>query len=197
MDTVPVVIPRERALELYRTYKKHVHYSQPIDRECLRAYQLLAKGRLVIKALESIKLAGLNAMKLPKLAIAMAGAETVDCRMDANGECSMDSRPGYRSYKASDERRWIVQRCYVHFPRGSFSDATNNWRATALVPGIPLHLRPRRGLQNYHILWEAEWTRIVPHDPMLLRRLGKGDLWVVVAQWDLTEVERAALATRL
>jgi len=35
-----------------------------------------------------------------------------------------------------------------------------------------------------------------PRDPMLLRRLG-GDLWLVVAHWDLTEVERAAMATRV
>jgi hypothetical protein len=32
---------------------------------------------------------------------------------------------------------------------------------------------------------------------MLLRRIGRADLWLVVAGWDLTEVERAALSTRL
>ena len=30
-----------------------------------------------------------------------------------------------------------------------------------------------------------------------LRRIGKADLWLVVAQWDLTEVEKAALSTRV
>ena len=64
------------------------------------------------------------------------------------------------------------------------------------MPVIPVHLRPRRGLQNYHVLWEAEWERIPPRDPMLLRRIGRGDMSLVVAAWDLTEVERAALATR-
>ena len=66
-----------------------------------------------------------------------------------------------------------------------------------MVPLIPLPLRPKRGLENYHVLWEAEWTGKVPFDPMLLRRIGRADLWLVVAGWDLTEVERAALATRL
>jgi len=65
------------------------------------------------------------------------------------------------------------------------------------VPLIPVHLRPKRGLANYHILWEAEWRRLPPVDPLLIRRLGKGDLWVVVAAWDLTEVERAAIAARM
>jgi tryptophan synthase beta subunit len=46
---------------LYRQYRAHLHYSKPIDRECMRAYQLLAQSQLVIKALESIVAAGLNA----------------------------------------------------------------------------------------------------------------------------------------
>jgi len=65
------------------------------------------------------------------------------------------------------------------------------------VPIIPGYLRPKRGLQNYHILWEAEWSRGVPVDPYLLRRIGQGDLWLVVAAWELTEVERAAMSTRV
>jgi hypothetical protein len=65
------------------------------------------------------------------------------------------------------------------------------------LPLVPLPLRPKRALTNYHVLWEAEWRRAVPVDPLLLRRLGKGDLWLVVAQWDLTPVEVAALSTRV
>jgi hypothetical protein len=65
-----------------------------------------------------------------------------------------------------------------------------------VVPLVPIHLRPRRALGAYHILWEAEWKRVPPVDPMLLRRIG-GDIWLVVAAWDLTEVERAAMQTRL
>ena len=83
------------------------------------------------------------------------------------------------------------------FPAGSFVNAKETWRAEALVPVPPLHLRPQRGLANYHILWEAEWTKIVPRDPYLLRRIGQADLWLVVAMWNLTEVERAALSTRI
>lgn len=65
------------------------------------------------------------------------------------------------------------------------------------MPLIPVHLRPRHALDNYHVLWEAEWSRVVPRDPYLLRRIGNADLWLVLAAWDLTEVERAALATRV
>jgi hypothetical protein len=60
-----------------------------------------------------------------------------------------------------------------------------------------LPLRPKRGLANYHILFEAEWSFVAPKDPLLLRRAGKGDLWIVCAAWELTEIERAALTARI
>ena len=78
--------------------------------------------------------------------------------------------------------------------------ATRTWHLASRRYGaaIPLQLRPKRGLENYHVLCEAEWTgKAPPDDPMLLRRIGRADLWLVVAGWDLTAVEKAALATRL
>jgi hypothetical protein len=60
----------------------------------------------------------------------------------------------------------------------------------------PLHLRPRAALTRYHIRWQAECARIPPKDPYLLRRI-RADMWLVCAMWDLTDVERAALATRV
>lgn len=197
MDAERVVIDRGKALELYQEYKKHLHYSQPIDRECMQAYHLLSKGRLIIKALESIKLAGLNAQEMPKLAIARATATSVHCSMSDGGSATMDSRDCRTSKWRRSDDDWVTERSYFQFPRGSFPRRKHAMRGIALVPGVPLNLRPRRGLENYHILWEAEWSKVVPHDPMLLRRIGRGDLWLVVAHWDLTEVERAALSTRL
>lgn len=197
MQTVPVTMPASEARSLYREYKKHLHYSSPIDRECLRAYQLLAQGKVIIKALESITAAGLNVQGLPKLAIAPATALSIDCQMRRGGGCVMDARKEKSSRWRLDENKWCADRSYFQFPQGSFAVSKEIWRATALVPGIPLHLKPRRGIENYHILWEAEWTRIVPTDPFLLRRIGKADLWLVVAAWDLTEVERGALSLRI
>jgi hypothetical protein len=58
-------------------------------------------------------------------------------------------------------------------------------------------VRPRRGIENHHVLWEAIWQPAPPVDPMLPRRIGEADLWVVCAAWELTEVERAVLASRV
>ena len=87
------------------------------------------------------------------------------------------------------------------FDAGTFPAAgkrlSNRWRYEAIVPHIPPDIRPRRGLQNYSILFEAEWSRAIPIDPMLLRRIGRGDFWLVVGAWELTAVERAVLAGHL
>jgi hypothetical protein len=62
------------------------------------------------------------------------------------------------------------------------------------VPPIPPRFRPGQP-DRYHILWEAEWAKVPPRDPALLRALGDG-LYVVLAVWDLTELERAVLGIR-
>src|SRR5258708_726163 len=72
MDTTPIVLDRAKARELWRSYRSHVHYSTPIDDEIRRVYELTGQGRVVIRALDSIRDAGLNTEGLPKLAIARA-----------------------------------------------------------------------------------------------------------------------------
>lgn len=188
MQTQNVTVDRVEARALYRQYKTHLHYSKPIDRECMRAYQLLAQGRLVIKALESIVVAGLNAQGLPKLAICRADATSCYWRPEWNGKSGVFSMEDRWESEHHHRRRIPLQ--WPDLPAKSAN-------GIALVPAPPLHLMPQRALASYHILWEAEWTKIPPRDPFLLRRIGKADLWLVVAMWELTEVERAALSTRM
>lgn len=192
METERVFLDRNKARELYRAYKTHRHYDKPMDDEIRRAYQLLAQGRLVIQAIASIKAAGVNDDGQPKLAIARADEEGELCyvRINSHGGGHMSTATQW----------WPRQNCRrtVRFPNDTFPPGTKfRTTAAAIVPVIPAHFRPKRGLANYHILWEAEWQKLPPHDPYLLRRIGKADLWLVVAMWDLTEVERAVLAGRI
>jgi hypothetical protein len=73
-------------------------------------------------------------------------------------------------------------------------------RATTVVPPVPPRFRPKRrngNLRRYHILWEVEkWDPTPPRDPALLRHI-RGDLWAVLACWDLTDVERHVLGQRM
>jgi hypothetical protein len=199
METTHIVVSKAEAEVLYRKYKEHAAYSSPIDWEIQRTYQLLSKGKLVIKALESIATAGVNDKGLPKLAIASATAKACYLERRARGGCTMASSDNWRAVK----NRNVWRDGVFTFPPDSFPMGWNGKFRTersdhkAQLPLVPVHLRPKRGLANYHILWEAEWEPIPPRDPYLLRRIGKADLWLVVAHWDLTEVERAVLATRV
>jgi hypothetical protein len=205
MDVTKIALDQNRARELYRQYKDHRHYATPVDDEIRRTYRLISQGKVVIQALDSIIRAGLGNDGLPKLAIARATERECICQTHLNGSCTMSGRTWQRGRGRKDDR--------ITFARGSFEfpRLERQWRhpthgmqieyytknGTALVPLIPLHLRPRQALDQYHVLWEAEWTPVPPVDPYLLRRIGDADLWVVVAAWDLTDVERAALATRV
>lgn len=182
MQVEKIVVDKQRARELYQEYKKHQHYSAPIDEEIQRCYKVLAQGRTVIQAIKSIEVAGLGPDKMPKLAI---------CKADEK-LCYWRTHNGHGVFNSGE--RW--PRARKKSFRASFPSMTSHFpEGQAIVPLVPIHLRPKRGLANYHILWEADWKSI-PKDPYLLRRIG-GDLWLVVAAWDLTDVERAAMATRV
>lgn len=193
MQTTPIKFERNEARELWRKYREHKHYSAPLDEEIARIYQRIAQGRTVIRALASIVAAGMHTggpyHNLPKLAICRASADRVFWRPDMLG-----GRFNTQAWQRSN----AAQRNFVSIPRGMWPGIDGRWpNGEAKVPQIPLHLRPKRGLANYHILWEAEWKSIPPCDPLLLRRIGEGDAWLLVAAWDLTDVEKAVLATRM
>jgi len=195
-----VKLDRAHADTLYRQYKTHAAYSEPIDWEVQRTYDLLRKGKVIIKAIESIKQAGLNREFLPRLALAPANAKACHLRRHANGQIVMSPSDNFWRLP---KKAIAMRENTFRFPADSFpltfdgKRHTQRSEHTATMPIIPVHLRPKRGLQNYHVLWEAEWEPVPPRDPYLLRRIGMADLWLVVAHWDLTEVERAALSTRV
>jgi hypothetical protein len=188
MLTQNIIVDRSQALALYRKYREHRHYSTPIDWEIQRTYQLISQGKLIIKALGSIIAAGIGDDGYPKLAIGRAN----------HPKCFLEyCRDGRARFASSRWPKANQRRNYIDFPAGSFPPRQLLKYAETLAPLIPIDLRPKRGLENYHLLWEAVWHPAPPIDPMLLRRIGQADLWLVVAAWDLTEVERAALSTRI
>lgn len=192
MDVQQIAVSRATASGLYRKYREHQHYSNPIDHEIMKAYLQISRGHTVIRAIDAVKAAGLNDAGLPKLAIGRADKKDVDLRLFRDGGASMIAEPCNVRHSSN------VSSTHIQWPAGTFARRGESlWSARAMIPLIPLPLRPKRALQNYHILFEAEWSRVVPVDPLLLRRIGKADLWVVVAQWDLTPVEVAALQTRV
>jgi hypothetical protein len=177
----------DKARELHLKYREHRAKQTPADAEISAIYRRLARGETVIRALESIRAAGFNEQGLPKLAIARA-----DTRL-----CYLNNRSNQVQF--SDERWWSHRRHSLQAKKVNLDwpgFRQQNGTHEAVVPLIPVHLRPRKNLASYFILWEAEWTKRYPVDPYLLRRFG-GDVWLVVAAWDLTDVERAVMSSRL
>jgi hypothetical protein len=195
MESVAIDLDPSEAKRLYHEYLTHRHFETAMDVEIRRTYREIAKGKTVIKALESVATAGMNEKGLPKLALMradqpecwlMINRDTVRMAPNRARAIGWGRRVGPEPFEWRRDQftGTAVETSYGHDYR-------------AIMPMIPAHLRPKHALENYHVLWEAEWSRIVPRDPLLLRRLGEGDLWLVLAAWDLTEVERAALQARV
>jgi hypothetical protein len=191
MNLPTITMDREKAQEAFDQYRGSLlrrHNEE--DAAIARGYKALARGTPLLKLSEALKRGGLDQDSLPRLAICRADAKWCWLRLDADGEAWFSMDPRFNDY---------ATRRYVHVPEGTFENvrtATSRWNPVrALVPIVPPPLRPRAALSNYHVLWEAEWQRTAPRDPALLRKLG-GDLWAVVAVWDLTELERAVLSGR-
>ena len=191
MNVQTISMDRTEARKAFLEYRKAVRARHTAEDQAIMAgYKAIARGISVVNVRESIKGAGLNSKLLPLLAIARADALKV--------------------YYSCNEWRGAVFTTKVHrnryvdwearagqsfsFAKGDLPEVEGDH--SAFLPYIPKPLRPVGDLSRYHVLWEATWLPEPPRDPMLLRRL-HGDLFAVVAHWNLTDLERAVMAGRI
>lgn len=176
VQTVNMSVSQYDARVLLREYKEHRSMYDKRDWEIEKIYRAIAKGKTIISAGDVIRAAGLNSKGLPLLAIGRADAQQIRCQV-YNREVEFRDRNRNRGGGK------------LTFPMPT---AVNWSNGIALVPRIPPQHRPATvHLEKYWILWEADWTTI-PRDPYLLRRIGK-DAWIVLAAWELTNVEMMVL----
>ena len=181
MNIAPISLMTEQdALVALREYKAHRDVYDKRDWEIERIYRAISKGKVVISVNDAIVKAGMDEKGRPRLAVC-----------EAHGlACICTAKRDELVFGIDDGKRWSegVGRIRVPFKNpGGWVD-----RYRARVPRIPPQHRPIAAhLSKYHILWEADWEAI-PRDPYLLKRIGK-DAWVVLAAWDLTEVEVSVL----
>jgi hypothetical protein len=190
MKVAAIDMERTKARELYKRYQSHRAHQTPADVEIQSIYKRIAQGHTVIRAFESIRAAGMNEQGLPKLAIMRADVKL--CYLHQNTDQAVFSFERFHQSWRRAPRAKMPRELRMDWP----GLKSSNIICEAIVPLIPVHLRPRRGIENYAILWEAEWTKRYPVDPYLLRRFG-GDAWLVVAAWDLTDAERAVMSERV
>ncbi len=193
MDVSTIEMQAPVARKHYMTYRRHMKDKKTKqqtreDAAAQQMYRQMAQGRRLLNIADVMRNAGVDSLGRPVLAIARADSKSV-----------------------SFSRRWVsntwvfehddppcaLRTCEdVHLPLSVLPDAKDR-DIRAMVPSIPPDLRPAPDrLKGYFILWDAEWNYNPPKDPFLLRRLQpSGLMFAIVAQWDLTEVERAVLGT--
>lgn len=194
VNTLVAVEPdaAQKAFEEYRAAFRESH--DQTDAEIMRAYKALADGKTIISLAEAIRTAGLDGLGRPNLAIARADERTIAMQMQSDG--SVMYTPNW-SVRATDRQFSLPAGTLVPL-READAAYRERWWGTwhARLPFIPPAYRPPLRLTNYHLLWEAEWRQGAgpqTRDPMLLRRVS-GDMFAVVAAWDLTDVEKLVLA---
>jgi hypothetical protein len=209
MELATIDMPVEEAQSAFEEYRAAVRERHDAEDEAImRGYRVLARGQQVLRLSHTIRAGGVEdkvfrgrwnsrntvTVTLPRLAVARANRTEVWTRgVDERGACTMQTKRDPHVNNRVD----VVRFADETFEAGTTDEWGSTPRIKAVVPNVPPRLRPRVGLGNFHVLFEAEWglDPEPPVDPALLRHIG-GDLYAVVATWDLTELERAVLSGR-
>lgn len=187
----------------YRTELKRLRTAPTVtDAATIRTYRALANPKVlgVVSLAATMKAAGVDDQGFPRLAIANAARTARPTyfthRLDGAALFTFEEYRYPRSQRMTD-----AYRDWFRLPAGTYptrreglpASAGTGWFET-ITPQVPPRYRVPR-MDRLAILWEPEgWrpTSPPPGDPALLRYMG-GDLWAVLAVWDLTNVERLAL----
>lgn len=216
MDLVTQQMPARAAREAFLEYKHSIEARQrkerdqleqrilDEDKELMAAYRVMSRGRRVINFTEACANMGWKpgpTWGLPKVAICRASAK----------RCALAFPYYYRSQDpvfvddARTGRHW--NHSTLSRPKSAIQMPRDLWDLAALkansnkifrckVPTIPLRHRPAEGqLHRYHLIFEAEWDLTPPLDPFLVKRVSK-HFFAVIAQWDLTPLERSLVGMR-
>jgi hypothetical protein len=212
MNLDTITMDRTEAREAFLNYRRAVRAGasdklaeaqreyESIDRAVMQGYKALAGGQQLLRLSGALAAGGVESwegqtwdgkavdVEVPKLAVVRADASSVFTKgVDRDGDVIFHANQRESSAKVDRLR------CFGAFePDETRTQQHRTWYR-AMVPTIPPPLRPPYKLSGYHLLWEAEWSGVAPVDPALLKHLG-GDLFVVLAVWDLSPLEQAVLA---
>jgi hypothetical protein len=196
MDLAPLEISETEAKEKLAEYEAALRVERNAEDEAIAmGYRAAARGLPVIRLANAIARGGWtdDTHGLPRIAIARA--TDVECYVQWNGDALIYQN----DVRWNVNRGALVGQHSVRVPMRNVAVPTmRSWhRGHTLVPLIPPRHRPKpRRLKHCHILWEVEqWLPIPAKDPALLRHI-RGDLWAVLATWDLTDLERYVLSQR-
>lgn len=199
MELATFVISPDEAAEKLAEYEAQLASERTVeDRAIAAGYRAARRGLPVISLPRTIAAGGFFDDGLPKIAVINADATECFARWDGGWRTNGD-------LIFADRNDWHVNRgalvgahsVRVSVPGDDRPDSRGRARGSTIVPIIPPAHRPRKNrLRHRHILWEVEaWEPVPPADPALLQHI-RGELWAVLATWDLTDLERYVLTQR-
>lgn len=204
MNTTTIEMPVEQAKEKLKSLRRKAHKdAEEFYAGCTEAYEALEKGTPLISLTQAIREGGFDNQMRPNLAVARADRKQV--RFDwSSGRKIADFNSNLSIY--GHQYPTLIQSIDMGRVHGWVHE--DGWRkqirAYARVPEVPADVRPKTGqLKEWFILWEVDdWSEEPfladpPRDPYLLKQIGDTDLYAVLAEWDLTEVERAVMKNQL
>jgi hypothetical protein len=207
MNVEVLALSKEKAKEEYEAWKQLVRESRvQYAKDFLSLYAHMKHGGKVVDVWEAMKTAGLNEDGDPRLAIVRADSKHVRFVKSTEWEADKRLSTGVFLRYSNDQRRWREWKEDVKIPKGYFPEwkrDKNGWiereRIETLAPIIPARIMNAlrsHNLANYHILWELEKWNAVPKDPILLKRV-TSNMFLVLATWNLTKLERAVIRGRI
>jgi len=198
MNITPMTMDREAALAKYTACINEKHAdAYEFNQACAVAYAHLAKGEKLLRLSEAIQRGGLNDKGLPNIAIGRADRREVYFRWQRNETTALFSTAS--DWARRDPLRNPTLNTVVNMGTSFIDDNVWSREGYALVPTVPADVRPAKGLlKDWFILWEVDQWATQPRfakasrDPYLLEHIS-GDLYAVIAEWDLTPIEIAIM----
>lgn len=199
---------KAQAAEKWREYvTAEKIYKKPEYTDLKKVYNQIKQGRKIVDIFKVIQKGGIHDNHHPKLAISKIDTKKLWCRYWPDGTIAFVNKGNWDNSGPGDNSVLDVtlRNCLPIFVREKVIPTTNSsstWRPSFLqlsapVPPVPPQFMPKIVTDDYYILWEVdEWKMIPPTDPWLLKRITK-TLFVVLAGWDLTELEKSVMHGRL
>jgi len=181
----------EAAKAKYLEYREGLKKrNDPAYKDLKQLYRQLYLGKKIIDIFDVIQKGGVHENFHPKLAVTKADAKTVECRYEQNGNIVFRNNGQW-----SKKTQWIdLKNC---LPEYKMNNAWDSLNLKAPVPIIPPSVLPAKLTDDYYILWEVDkWQMVPPVDPWLLKRINER-MFVAVAGWNLTALERSAMASKI
>lgn len=210
MEVQTIEMGVEQARDKLAAYERVLHRaSDPEIAAAIDGYRELAKGRKLVDVQQIFRECPVDDIGRPRFALARADRASVRLLWAAESSwCHFLTNADLRFDRSFPElvRSVLMNRLHDHCAIKSWNPEAGatpeDLSGYALVPMVPPDvLRARSMRRNRWVLWEVEeWSdsRLTPEpdrDPYLLRHLG-GTVYVVVGEWELTELERAIMRGR-